>query len=151
MKNVPIVIMLLCSISLFAQRPELGKGDHKKHQIEEMHSFTPEQHAELESKRLTLLLDLNESQQQAIKNLSLKNTAKRKEQRVDPETREKMTSEALYQLQLTKLDTKIAHKSELKSILTKDQFAKWEKINMERRKHRGKLRKAGRLGKYPKK
>ena len=151
MKNVPIVIMLLCSISLFAQRPGHGKMDKQNPLMEKMESFTPEQRADLESKRLTLSLDLNENQQQAIKNLSIEKTSKRKAERLDPDALKKLTSEELYQFQATKLDNQIAFKAEMKSILSKDQFAKWEQINMERRKHRGKTRKADRLGQHRKK
>jgi hypothetical protein len=151
MKNVSICIMLLCSITLFAQRPGHGKMDNQKPLMEKMKSFTPEQQAALESKRLTLSLDLNENQQQAVKNLSLENTAKRKSHRLDPKAREKLTSEELYQLQVTKLDNKIAFKSGMRSILNKDQFAKWEQINMAHRKHHGKSRWAGRLGEHRKK
>ena len=146
MKNVSIAFMLLCSITLFAQRPGHDKMDQQKPLMEKMESFTPEQQAELESKRLTLSLDLNESQQQAVKSLSLEHSAKRKAQRLEPEVRKKLTSEEFYKLQVTKLDNKITFKSEMKSILNKDQFAKWEQINVERRKHRGKSRRAGRLG-----
>ena len=148
MKNVSIAFMLLCSITLFAQRPGHGKMDKQKPLLEKIKSFTPEQQAELESKRLTLSLDLNGSQQQSVQKLALEKTTKRKLQRLDSEARKKLTSEELYQLQVTKLDSQIVFKSGMRSILNKDQFDKWEHINMERRKHHSKTRHAGRLGQH---
>ena len=143
--------MLLCSISLFAQRPPRGESDNPRHLMEKMKEFTPEQRAELESKRLTLSLDLNENQQQAVKTLSLEHGPKGNTKRLDREAKKNLSSDELYQMQSDRLDNKIAFKSGMKSILNKDQFAKWEELNADRRKQRGKSRRKGKNSKHPKK
>ena len=132
--------MLLCSMTLFAQHPGHGKMDKKQASIEKMKNFSPEQHAELESKRLTLALNLNENQQQAVKNLVMEKATKRKAQRQDKDEPSKLTSEERYQLKVNKLDDQIAFKNGMQSILNKDQFLKWEQLNKERSKRRGKKR-----------
>lgn len=151
MKNIPIYIMLLCSITVFAQRPAHGKMDKQNESNEKMKSFSPEQQAELESKRLTLALDLNETQQQAVKTLALEKASKRKTQHVDKAARKKLTSEERYQLQATRLDDQIAYKSRMKSILNKDQYASWEKLQMKRRQRGGKKRQMKKDGEKRKK
>lgn len=151
MKNVSICMMLLFTITVISQRPGLGKMDKQNPLIEKMKGFTPEQEAALKSKRLTLALDLNESQQQAVKTLALEKTKKRMDRRLDKEAIDKLSTEEFYQLSIANLEHQIAFKSSMKSILNEEQFSRWEAINIERRKHRGKTRQITKAGQHGKK
>lgn len=46
-----------------------------------------------------------------------------------------MSSDEKFTIQHERLDHKIARKNEKKTILTEDQYAKWEKMNHRRRIH----------------
>lgn len=68
MKNLLVTATLLTSLIGFSQRSE-----HKG-----MHNLSPEQMATLQTKKLTLALDLDEDQQQEIFEFSEENAIARK-------------------------------------------------------------------------
>lgn len=121
-------------------------------QKREMKDINPEQFATLSTKKMTLDLDLNESQQTKIYALNLENATARKSkmeahrkamQAGEPK---KMTSEDRYAMQNEMLDHQIAQKKKMKGILSAVQFEKWEKMNhrkMEMYKKRRGERKEG--------
>ncbi|KAA3624957.1 MAG: hypothetical protein DWP94_02185 [Flavobacterium sp.] len=85
------------------------------------------QFAELHTKKLTLELDLDEKQQAKVFDLEL-NTAKNREAlKSVKEPGEEMTDEEKFERQSARLDAQIEYKDAMKSILSKDQFEKWEK------------------------
>ncbi|MGI9547732.1 MAG: hypothetical protein ACR2MM_10870, partial [Flavobacteriaceae bacterium] len=99
-----------------------------------MKDMNPEQVASLETKKLTLALDLTEQQQAEIRQIELENAeyrkAKMEERRAvkDSEKAEKPSSDERYAMMSDRLDRKIDHKEKMKSILDKSQFEKWEKM-----------------------
>jgi len=143
MKKVCTLALLLIGATVMAQ--EVQKGHHRA----AMKDLTPEQMATLHTKKMTLALDLNESQQQQVHELSLENAKLRKvkmeERKAKKESGEskKPTSEERYVRQLERLDQQIAHKAEMKSILSPEQYEKWEKIHFHHRKNREKRMREG--------
>jgi hypothetical protein len=107
-----------------------------------MKDLTPEQMATLQTKKMTLALDLTEAQQAQVKALHLENAKMRKtkmeERKAQKEEGEakKPTSEERYAMTNARLDHQIAQKAELKSILSDEQYAQWEKMDHRKGKHR---------------
>ncbi|WP_424002379.1 hypothetical protein [Maribacter sp. IgM3_T14_3] len=134
MKKILMAILVVATISATAQDQNKGKrGDMK--------DLSPDQVASLQTKKMTLALDLNESQQAKVKTILTKDATARKakmeERKASKDEGKKiMTSEEKYTKQNERLDYQIARKEEMKSILTADQFEKWEKMN-HRKKMRG--------------
>ncbi|MGI9552581.1 MAG: hypothetical protein ACR2MT_15370 [Aurantibacter sp.] len=143
--NKLIVILLLIGATTMAQ--EKKERGHRG----AMNDMTAEQIATLQTKKMTLELDLSQTQQNQIQALNLTKAkdrkAKMEEHKAKKKTyeRQKPTSEERYAMQNKRLDKKLAHKQELKKILSTEQMEKWEKMHHGKRKHRGgKGKKGGR-------
>ncbi|NLP58014.1 hypothetical protein [Lutibacter sp. B1] len=94
-------------------------------------NYTPEQIAELQTKRLVLQLDLTDKQQKEIYNLKIKQAEER--DKFVKEYREKrqngtLTSDERFAYSNTRLERQLEVKKAMKNILTKEQFEKWELI-----------------------
>lgn len=106
-----------------------------------MHDMTSEQIATLQTKKMTLELDLSEAQQNQIQALNLENAeakkakmAARKAMRESGD-REKPTSDEHYDALNKRLDAQLAHKEEMKKILSDTQMEKWAKMRHGKMKH----------------
>src|SRR5690554_5756690 len=136
MKNLVLVIALMMGLSAMAQKT----GQEKRHKGD-MKSMNPEQMATLQTKRMTLALDLTDAQQKQIQSLNLENATKRAEKmkamKAKKESGElkEITSEDRYAMKSAMLDHQIAQKERIKKILDKDQYAKWEKMKKNRKGH----------------
>jgi hypothetical protein len=116
-----------------------------------MKDLSTEQMATLQTKKMTLALDLSEEQQGKMKSLLATNIAARKAKmearKAKKENAEKLSADEKYTLHVARLDAQIAHKQELKTVLTEAQFNKWEKMQHRSKKHRKGNRKEGRKSK----
>ncbi|QAA81772.1 hypothetical protein EI546_08580 [Aequorivita sp. H23M31] len=130
MKKVLIIFLMLGTLTTIAQNKTVNNIQSKK---EFKQNFTPEQKAELLSKRMTLRLDLTDAQQEKVKELFLKFDEDRP---AKIENKKEMSSEEKFQLQNNRLNSQIAMKKELKKILSADQFEKWEQMSSERKSHK---------------
>lgn len=124
MKKQMLTLVLLAFIfSINAQPP---KPKHKP-------NFTTEQKVELAVKKMTLALDLNAKQQNDLKPIITKQIENReaamKKMKAMRDEEKKPTSDELYAMANQKLDAQIAFKNSMKSILTDEQFAKFEKMH----------------------
>ncbi len=135
MKKVILLVALLAGFTAMAQKGERGnKGDFK--------NMSAEQMATLQTKKMTLDLDLTVAQQSKIKAFNLENAKTRKSKmeerqaQKDTSERPKLTSDEQYAKRTERLDAAIAHKSELKKILSTEQFEKWERHHKKRGEHR---------------
>ena len=64
MKRIVILMLVMTTTAAFAQRPNHGRNGQKKAQMAQlMEELSAQQLAELETKKLTLALDLNDAQQ----------------------------------------------------------------------------------------
>ena len=104
-KIMSIAIIALFTISSFAQKEQRSRKHPK---------LSAEQQAELQTKHMTLQLDLSENQQQELFAFNKKNAEER-------------------------LDAQIAYQSELKKILSDTQFETWQKTKKQK-KHQAKKR-----------
>jgi len=135
MKKVILLVALMVGFTAMAQKGERGhKGDFK--------NMSAEQMAALQTKKMTLDLDLTEAQQKKIQALNLENAKKHKakmEERKalkEADVRPVRTSDEHYAIRAERLDAAIAHKSELKKILSNEQFEQWEMYHKKRGDHR---------------
>lgn len=100
-------------------------------------TLTPEQRTELQVKKMTLDLDLNEKQQKELSAVMLDQNKRLEQQRVARANQkadlEKLSKEERFKRKNEALDEQIAFKKKMKEILNAEQFSKWE-ANRERRK-----------------
>ena len=127
MKKVIVAMALLVAVSGMAQKDDQAHRGNRS-------DLNPEQMATLKTKKMTLALDLTEAQQAQIQALNLANAkahqSKMEERKAMKEKGEesKPTPEEKFSKQTEHLDAKIAHKAEMKKILSQEQFEKWEKM-----------------------
>ncbi|WP_196891847.1 hypothetical protein [Aureivirga marina] len=138
MKRIIAIIVLLVTVTVSAQEKKQQKRSHKA-------DFTPEQQAIIKTKKMTLALDLNKSQQDKILRINTEIAKERatmkaqwKENKAEGK---KLTDDEKFNLINAKLDRQIAVQNEMKDILSKEQFEKWRKMShkyAKARKHKAK-------------
>ncbi|MBD3662091.1 MAG: hypothetical protein HUJ11_08040 [Arenibacter algicola] len=137
MKKIVVLIVLMAGITAMAQKPERERG-HRG----DMKDMSLEQIATLQTKQMTLALDLSDAQQNEIQSINLENAVKRSEKMDEMKARKesgeakKLTSEERYAMKTAMLDHQIAQKEKMKKILNKEQYEKWEKMKKNREGHR---------------
>ncbi|MAP54526.1 MAG: hypothetical protein CL605_06440 [Altibacter sp.] len=121
-------------MTLIAQTPDVDKKEMRKEMKQKMKDLTPEQAADLETKKLTLALDLSEAQQKEVKVLALEKAKKRKERSSGRQDRAEMTATEMYERKAKMMEERIEHKLKMKKILTEAQYEKWEKMSLTKRR-----------------
>lgn len=147
MKKILIIAVALLALQVNAQEQQRERSNKQGKSLKMM-DLSAEDAATLQTKKMTLHLDLNESQQAEIKKINLENATKRKAMMAERKARkesgeaQKPTQEQRLEMVNTKLDRKIAMKAKMKNILNEEQYAKWEKAQMQNTKN-GKNKKKG--------
>lgn len=138
-KVITTVLFAVLTMGVFAQ------GGNR---MQKRANLTPDQMAELKTKRMTLALDLNDSQQKKVYTLNKRNAIERKkmmeERKAMRESDKRPTKEEVFEKKSKMLDKMIAHKAEMKKILTPEQYDKWQK--MAKRKGHKMKNKRGKKG-----
>lgn len=129
MKNLTVILALFVSVTALAQEGNRGE------RFKKMMDATPEEMAEMQTKRLTLALVLDDKQQKDIYNLELVAAKERKanwEERaakMKERNQEKPTKEERKEMQKQRkanyaamLDKQIAQQEKMQKILTEEQF-----------------------------
>lgn len=132
-----VLALLAISFAGFAQK----KGPKDNMGNAEMEKLSPEQRTQLMVKHLDLELDLSDKQEKEIASFLTEQGTKR-DQKMAPlkkkkEAGEKLTTEERFALRDGMLDDKIALKEKMKSVLTAEQFIKWEAMKEERKEQQG--------------
>ena len=136
MKSLAVVLVLLTTVGIMAQHHE-GHKTRKGEKID----ITAEQLATLQTKKLTLALDLSEAQQEQVMKIALEEANHRKAKQAEMKARresgerKKPTAEERFEMQNALLDRQIAYKQKMKEILTKAQYETWEKIRADKATH----------------
>ena len=131
MKKVMILALVLISFSALAQQPNRGekKGKENKEMRMQRNDFTPEQQATLQTKKMTLNLDLSEAQQKEVYNLNIaqakERLANKDASKKAKETGVKPTEQERYNRMIARLDNQILVKNKMKEILKSEQYATW--------------------------
>lgn len=144
MKTILSVLVMIIGFSAIGQPPHAGTKGEKR--MEKIKNMTPEQHATLWSKKMTLELDLNESQQKQVYDLVLNKANNQKKRRTN-RPKERPSDTELYQMKVDQLDEKIAMKKSMKSILTPAQYEIWEDKTKQRELMKKKHKNLNRKGK----
>ena len=132
MKKILLLSLLsIVSFNSFSQnRKQLGN---------KLKSFSAEQIATLQTKKMTLSLDLNLKQQNEIFNVFIEEIEFKKTKRGEINERknnskEGLSSEEIFNMMNEKLDHQIALNNKMKTILNKDQFLVWQEIKNKQNK-----------------
>ena len=126
MKNLLILPLLFLFTITFAQPAHLA--DIKSHgETHHKSNLSAEQQATLRVKEMTLALDLNEAQQQQIMQLEIQAATDRKEAFEAGKHEKPKDSTERFEKRSAHLDKQIEYKNKMKTILSKEQFEKWEK------------------------
>ncbi|MGC6429690.1 MAG: hypothetical protein ACON5F_01460 [Jejuia sp.] len=130
MKKLVLVVMAFCAIQIAS-----AQGQHKGKKGMDL---SPEDMATLQTKKMTLALDLTKAQQDDIYEINLENAKLRKahmdERKAKRESGEakKPSKDKRVAMMNKMLDHKIATKEKMKNILDEDQYARWEKMMAKR-------------------
>ena len=135
MKKVCIVALLVIGLSNFAQE---RKERHPKGEMEQM---TPEQRNQLHLKKMTLDLDLNAKQQEQLTKILADQSAKREAMKAEHKAKMEEAKAISFEMKKKILDEQIEIKNKMKSILSPEQFAKWEMRKEKNNKRMGEGRK----------
>jgi len=119
-----MALILLFGLSAYAQHEHHGPRHEKGEQ------FTPEQRATLQAKKLSLALDLTSVQQEKVQEIFLAREKERisRQEALDQSDSLSRGPESRFKRMNRSLDAMIAHKQQMKNVLTAEQYVKWEKI-----------------------
>lgn len=121
MKKLFLAVVLVVGMTTVAQ--------------EKKEKLTSEQRVELQAKKMKLDLDLNDQQVVAIKKQLLEQSKKREAKKAaiqaKKEGAQKPTKDEVFAMKNKMLDEQIAHKAEMKKILTPEQYKKWDENREE--------------------
>jgi Spy/CpxP family protein refolding chaperone len=120
MKKVFIVAVLALGLNSFAQ--DLKERPSR----EKMVQMTPEQRNQLLVKKMTLDLDLNAKQQEQVGKIIAEQSAKREAMKTERKAKMEEAKAISFEMKKKILDEQIEIKNKMKSILSPEQFAKWE-------------------------
>lgn len=134
MKRVLIICLLVAGTSMVAQPAREHGPRHEKKDF--MHELSAQQRAELKTKRMTLSLNLTEAQQLEVQRLNVEVENSRSQKMNSKKLEGEITATEHFNRISSNLDAKIAHKRKLQSILTKEQFATFEKNHIHKGPHR---------------
>lgn len=136
MKKLLVIIVTLSTLTGVAQEHRRGHRFSKEAR-EKRADISPEDMAKLQSKHLTLRLDLSDQQQKQVESVLVAHLKKGKAKRDAFKASEnKPSKDELKQLRLDRLDAQIALKREMKDILNAEQYEKYEQ-GLKRRQGKG--------------
>lgn len=122
MKKVIVAVLLVVGMTAFAQEKEGRKAGREK--------LTSEQKVDLQVTKITKDLDLNEKQAKEVRALVTKQVAKREAKRAEMQ---ELKTKKREEMKAQREAEQAAVSSEMKKILTPEQYAKWEKNREERK------------------
>ena len=121
MKKLAIISLFLIPLGIIAQPGE------------KMHKMPS---PEVQAKRMTLALDLNDKQENQILTILENQRKVRENNKLTREERRELSQEKKEELRVAMLDQRIAMKREMKSILNDEQYNRWEKMMARKGKNK---------------
>ena len=126
-KLLSVAVLLLGTLSVVGQ-----EQDQKRKRM----NFTPDQIAELQTKKMAIALELTDNQQQQIFELAKRKAVHRKEKIAEIKalkaSDKEVSSDAIFALKKARLDAQLEHQQEMKAILNDQQFETWKKARNRR-------------------
>ena len=133
MKPYILLAFILIGTLSFAQPSKRDRETPPPPPMSKMKEMSAENSATLMSKKMTLQLDLSETQQAKVYDLILESTIAKKAQRVNrPDG--KPSKEMRFEKQNKMLDDKIAFSKSMKSILSETQYSLWKEQSYKKKK-----------------
>ncbi|APX99546.1 hypothetical protein [Lacinutrix venerupis] len=136
MKKLLIVAVALFALQINAQDKKENKKELRKEKMEQYRNMDSKEIAALQTKKMTLALDLTPEQQSKVEQINIKNADLRKaamEKRMAAkDTDKKLSPEDKLKRENERLDQEIATKREMKAILTPEQYEKYSKMSKRR-------------------
>ena len=124
MKNIILTSILVVSFIFVTQA-------QKKKSHLQTSEFTVDQRTNLALKKMTLSLDLSDSQQKKLYPILLSNADNRQkvmdERKENIEKKKNISSDQLYDKMIAEMDYKIKYQGFVKKILNDEQYEKWHK------------------------
>lgn len=100
--------------------------------------FSPEQMAEIQTKKMALYLDLSESQQRDVLEINRALAEKRKQKmeryKAMKEKGERLSDEERFNHANAQLDEQLEVQKKMKKILNEEQYQKWRKMSAKKQK-----------------
>jgi len=125
MKKLIVMSLLAVGLTAFAQEKE-----NRRPRGEKFESLTKEQKVELQVKKMTKDLNLNESQINEVKAIVTAEVEKREKMKAEmKELKEQSRKEKFSKIK----EEQAALEIQMKKILSPEQYEKWEKIREERK------------------
>lgn len=155
MKKLLIVALALFALQVTAQDQKGKKKEHKKElrqeKMERFKDMNPKDMAKLQTKKMTLDLDLTAEQQAKVEKLNIKNAELRKadmeKRKALKDANKKPSQEEKLKMANQKLDQQIATKREMKKILTETQYEKYSRMFQAKKRKGSKDKMKQRTGK----
>jgi periplasmic protein CpxP/Spy len=145
MKKLFVIALLLVGTTIIAQERNRNQQGNK------MEQFTPEQQSQLMLKKMTLDLDLNDSQQKEMSAIISEKIAKKQamksEMKAKKEKGVKPTNDERFAMHMKMLDEQIATKKRVEKILNAKQFEKWSSLKENHKGNRPGKNKGNQQGK----
>lgn len=98
--------------------------------------LSPEQRNELHLKKMAMELDLSNNQQKELAKILAEESKNREAMRQGREASKNLSADERFKKSSEMLDKQKAHRDKMKKLLNEKQFAKWEDLRKEHRKHR---------------
>lgn len=144
MKKLIVLALLIVGTTIVAQER------NKRPQRMGMEQFTPEQKSQLMLKKMTLELDLNDSQQKEMSAIISEKIAKKEAHRAEMKAMKEKgvrpTNDERFAKQIKMLDEQIATKKRMEKILNAKQFEKWTSLKEEHKENRQEMLKGNQQG-----
>lgn len=124
--------LILLAVAFITMQVTAQKENKKHHDKRIYEQFDAKDIAQIKTKKLTLRLDLNQSQQQKVQAIFFEEAKKRKSKMAERKAKKsngeiiKPTKEQRLDRMNKMLDRKIELKSKMKGILNSDQYARWQ-------------------------
>lgn len=143
-KKLFVLALLMVGTTIVAQQ---RNGKPQRNQME---PFTIEQQSQLMLKKMTLDLDLTDSQQKEMSAIIADKMAKREshkaEMKANREKGVKPTNDERFAMKMKMLDEQIATKKRMEKLLNAKQFEKWNSLNENFKENRQEQFKRGHKG-----
>lgn len=135
MKNLLMIAIALVTLNAAAQ--ERKKDGAMKAKQEMRQNMTPEEIAQLQTKKMTLHLDLSAAQQTAVEKVLLDEATERQTKMAKYKAEkdandDKPSKEDRLKMQNERLDHQIAMKAKMKTILNAEQYEKFETMQQKK-------------------
>ncbi len=135
------LVMIMIAVATLQVSAQAQKREFRKQRMESKNPYSPEEMAQLQAKKMTLILDLSDQQQKEMSAVFLEQAKLRQIKKEaylkskDKTEAKTLTKEERFKMANERLDQRIETKKKMKSILSSAQYEKWGKMNEKRGQH----------------